>query len=179
MTLPRLESILADLYPDKASINRIAQSAGIDTSLIGLSDRAIDSWHAVLVYAEQNQKIADLLAAPLREYPANVDLHAQAFTYVPLPVNGSNIITRIGVLERRLLSIEQLVFDLAAKIDPGPRHRVSRIIVAAVLFSWWSSVLVPEIRTWYITNIVQALVIAVLLLVACLIVWWLPGEGHK
>lgn len=43
-----LRDLLAFLYPDVLSIRRIIDDAGIDSSRIDISEKAVNSWHFVL-----------------------------------------------------------------------------------------------------------------------------------
>ncbi len=67
----RLTVVLAELYPDKASAIRVAESAALPTALVALNDRAIDNWHAILQEAAKQDRLAPLVAVVHEEYGAS------------------------------------------------------------------------------------------------------------
>jgi hypothetical protein len=66
-----LRDALAGLYPDEASIRRIAAQAGLALGRISFSAPAVNNWHAVLMEAERSNRVHELVAVVQGEYGAN------------------------------------------------------------------------------------------------------------
>lgn len=75
-TRRHLYALLAELYPDQASVVRIAQSAGIHTQLVLLTNQALNNWHAILQEAEKQNRLAELLVVVEEEYGENPQFQA-------------------------------------------------------------------------------------------------------
>lgn len=71
--LRKLCTVLAQLYPDKASAIRVAEDAGIPITAVALSERALDNWHAILKEVQKRNRLALLLELVDEEYGANPD----------------------------------------------------------------------------------------------------------
>lgn len=67
----RLVEVLAELYPDSASIRRVAAFAGLGIGHLALDAAPVDNWHAVIHKAEHGGLLADLAAVVAGEYPGN------------------------------------------------------------------------------------------------------------
>lgn len=69
-----LRTCLIRLYPDSVSARRIADQAGLDTSRIAISDKAIDTWHAILSQATLDKLTPAIVNIARSEYPRNEEL---------------------------------------------------------------------------------------------------------
>lgn len=177
-----LENVLAELYQDRASIDRIAHEANIDLARVPVSSRAADTWHAVIVEAQRQNLMTALAAIVMREYPSYTPLHlaiqdaapAAMLSPDPLPI-------RVGRLESRVDNHETAIEWLRRHVDPGPRRRTAVALFWAILLVLWSSWMIVDIRLWYLSNPVQAIGITAAALIAALVVRWLPeadnGDG--
>jgi hypothetical protein len=175
-----LESALAELYSDRASIERIATDAGLDLSLIAWAPRPLDTWHSVVSQARQQARLLALVAVPLREYPYHVGLHAAVQAEIPaVTAPVAEIPVRVGRLEQRVDGHDGLLHQITAAVFPGPRRRTAVaifwIMIAVVAASW----LIVEIRTWYLANIAQAAIITIAAVIAAFVVRWLPEADHE
>ena len=56
--LSNLNRVLAELYPDENETHRIVDDAGLTRSRVAFNPRAIDNWHAILVEADNQDKVA-------------------------------------------------------------------------------------------------------------------------
>lgn len=72
-----LRTALATLYADSASPRRVADDAGLNTSLIEFGGSAANTWQAILRGAINQGRLDDLLAIVRSDYPTNQPL-AQA-----------------------------------------------------------------------------------------------------
>lgn len=72
--LTQLRSILVALYPEPASIRRVADDANTDISRITTEGNIINVWHALLKEAEKQDRLAALLAVAAADYPHNQEL---------------------------------------------------------------------------------------------------------
>lgn len=61
--------MLAELYRDRASAERVAIEAGIDVSRVAFAAKPGDTWVALLSEADHQKKLADVVGIALREYP--------------------------------------------------------------------------------------------------------------
>jgi hypothetical protein len=67
--------VLFNLYPSRADSERVAQDAGLNTSLIAFSDKGITNWANILIEAEKQQNSIETIAQiALEEYPDNREL---------------------------------------------------------------------------------------------------------
>ena len=174
-----LENVLAELYQDRASIDRIAHEAGIDLSRVPVSSRAADTWHAVIVEAQRQNVMAALTAIVMREYPNYTPLHvAIAETQPAAMAPPDPLPVRVGRLENQVERHESAIEWLRRHVDPGPRRRTSVALFWAILLVLWSSWMILDIRLWYITNPVQAVGITVAAIIAALVVRWLPEADN-
>lgn len=57
----QLRALLADLYPTRADLTRVAYDAGIPLAAVALGSSALNDWDAVLHEAGKQQLIASLL----------------------------------------------------------------------------------------------------------------------
>lgn len=67
-TFVELRNLLAELYPDLSSIQRILHDAGIDQVRVELNTKVIDTWHFILREAEKLDQTARLLEVVKQEY---------------------------------------------------------------------------------------------------------------
>lgn len=74
--LTRLNTILAELYPEQPRARRIADMAGVSVAHISFSPAAIDNWYAILQEAEKQAKTPMIAEVALNEYPAHGELQA-------------------------------------------------------------------------------------------------------
>lgn len=89
--LSALASALAEIYPDDASIRRLARESDLSLKQIAFDARAINTWSSVLSEAQFQGKVDKIIQIAQREYPAAPDLLAAAAAYraghVPAPVS--------------------------------------------------------------------------------------------
>jgi formylglycine-generating enzyme required for sulfatase activity len=76
-----LRDVLAHLYRDTSSIERIIADSGMDLSRIVLASSPSNNWHAVLTAAENIKQIDVLLDVVEREYRTNTDLQNACKAY--------------------------------------------------------------------------------------------------
>jgi formylglycine-generating enzyme required for sulfatase activity len=82
--LKQIRKALVSLYADWRSAKRVADDAGIDSSMIARSDRPVDFWHDIVGEAEREGKLDALLAGVIEEYPARTDLVGLRDEYLAL-----------------------------------------------------------------------------------------------
>ncbi len=76
-----LRNLLAGLYLEATSIQRIVQDAGIDPARIIFGSTAVTMWESVLAEAVKGNKIGNLLDVVYAEYPSNPDFQKFYDTY--------------------------------------------------------------------------------------------------
>ena len=64
-----LQAVLAELYTDRQSAERIARAAGVDPAHVAWSPRMDDTWHSLVEEARRQNRLYDLVAVVVREYP--------------------------------------------------------------------------------------------------------------
>jgi hypothetical protein len=70
----KLRDVLADLYFDVPSAQRVIDDAGVDRAQISFSSRAKDNWHAILREAAHKDQIDNLITVVTRDYGSNDEL---------------------------------------------------------------------------------------------------------
>jgi hypothetical protein len=66
--LGMVAQVLAVLYPDEASMRRVASSAGLALGWVRFNGIANDCWYGILVEAQRCDLVGELLAVVLSEY---------------------------------------------------------------------------------------------------------------
>lgn len=173
-----LETVLAELYNDRQSIERIAHEAGIDLVHVAFAARPADTWHAVIQEAERQTCMAALAAIALREYPTYAPLQLALAEASPAAVTPDPLPVRVGRLEQRVDGHEITLRRILEMIDPGPRRRTAMALFWGILIVLGASILIVEIRTWYLANPLQAIGIVVAAILAAFTVRWLPEADH-
>ncbi len=97
--LSPLVDVLAELYPDLASIRALAQTAGLAPGQIPLDPKANNTWVFVLNEAEAQDCTSALLERAQSQYPVEKRLHAASQAYTawvtagrPTPPRGSQLL---------------------------------------------------------------------------------------
>lgn len=81
-------------------------------------------------------------------------------------------------LEQRVGTLEKDVKKLWGFVRPSPRQLTSKLLFYALLVGLWSMWMVHEIRDWLLSHPAQAVAITAAVLVAALIIRWLPEDDH-
>ena len=174
-----LENVLAELYQDRASIDRIAHEAGIDVTHVAMTARAVDTWHAIIQEAQRQSRMAALAAIVMREYPNYTPLHLAIAEAQPAAMTPPDPLpVRVGRLENQVERHETTIEWLIRHVDPGPRRRTAVAIFWSILVVLWSSWMIVDIRIWYLANPVQAAGVTVAAIIAACIVRWLPEADN-
>jgi hypothetical protein len=175
-----LQAVLAELYTDRQSAERIARAAGVDPAHVAWSPRMDDTWHSLVEEARRQSRLYDLVAVVLREYPLHEPLRLAAEEAVPgAIVTHNELPMEVGRLKHRVDTHETLLRRIMAELDPGPRKRTARTIFYAVLIALWSSWMVAPIREWYLANPIQAAVISAAAIIVAFVVRWLPEADDE
>lgn len=85
------------------------------------------------------------------------------------PSSLDTLTTRLHVVEKELQAIWNL-------LKPSPRRVVARIVFYGLLAGLWSMWMIKEIRDWLILHPAQAVVMTIAVILASLIIRWLPEE---
>ncbi len=80
-TLVALRNALVNLYPNAADIRRVVADAGIGVGPISFEGSTVNIWHSVLVEAEKQHQVDQLLAIAEVEYGGNQALQAACRAY--------------------------------------------------------------------------------------------------
>ncbi len=72
MKLTELRNILADFYPDDASMRRIIYDSGLKLPQILLNSTPQNNWHSILSEAQKTDQLDDLLKVVNQEYGTNI-----------------------------------------------------------------------------------------------------------
>lgn len=88
------------------------------------------------------------------------------------------VVANTPLLEHRVGKLERDVLWLKAVLSPGPRAIVARVVFYALLIAVWSMWMVKEVRDWLIYHPVQAIALSLVMVIAALIIRWLPEDGH-
>ncbi len=74
LTLPELAPLrieLSRLYRSQSDCERVLDSAGLDHSRITLSGSSANAWHQIIVEANNQNRLVDVVAVAAAEYPSN------------------------------------------------------------------------------------------------------------
>ena len=80
-TLTDLRNVLVELYPTEEDARQIVLTAGLDLSLIGFSTRAINNWTNILLVADNNEQVEDLIQVALEQFPRSTKLQNAVKAY--------------------------------------------------------------------------------------------------
>lgn len=72
--ISRMCKELAQLYIAKEDARAVAGRANLDIREIPFSDRSMDTWRSVIIYAIENQQLLSLVEICLKEYPSSPTL---------------------------------------------------------------------------------------------------------
>lgn len=175
--LTLLEAVLAQLYRDPGSLNRILMAAGIDTSRVEQSDKAIVAWHNALTEAAAQGRVPAIIQIARTEYPNNEELIEAARSWHGIhgttqqasAMHLGHTIERVERLEREVRAIWRFII-------PPPRRRVSMILAMLMLIAWWTCVV--TLWPWYLANPVIGGGINVAFPIVAYILWWLGQEDR-
>jgi hypothetical protein len=81
-------------------------------------------------------------------------------------------------IEHRVSTLERDVKRLWGVIRPSPRQQTAKLIFWGLLVMLWSMWMIKEIRDWLMSYPFQAVAITLALVVAALIIRWLPEDEH-
>lgn len=174
-----LEAVLAKLYPDPGSLNRILMGAGVDVSRVEQSDRAIVAWHNALTEAAAQGRILGIIQIAQTEYPNSIDLAnavAAWRTKTSISIHPGEISILLGQTIQRVERLEREIRRIWRFIIPPPRRRVSLILCALVIVVWWTCVV--TLWPWYLQNLVQGGAINLGFLLAAGLLFWLGQEDR-
>lgn len=81
-------------------------------------------------------------------------------------------------IEHRVTVLERDVGWLKSILKPGPRAVVGRVVFYGLLVAVWSMWMVKEVRDWLIFHPAQAITLTLVMVIAALIIRWLPEDDH-
>lgn len=110
----QMRDVLASLYLDKDSAERVAKDAGLDPRWIAFSTRAVDNWEAILEEAEKNKQIPVLLDVAVAQYSQKHELLDARTAYQVWEEAGRPLTER----ERQLQTLAN-TYHLAPPEDGG------------------------------------------------------------
>lgn len=173
-----LETVLAKIYSDPGSLNRILMSAGIDVSRVEQSDRAIVAWHNALVEAKAQGRVPAIIGIARAEYPNNAELIEAARVWHGIigTMHPTDVMVRLGRTIERVDRLEREVRAIWRFIIPPPRRRVALTLCAVTLIVWWTCVV--TLWPWYLANPVIGGGINVAFPIVAYILWWLGQEDR-
>lgn len=117
LTHLNLTDLLADFYPDIASIRRIGDEAGIAMERVDLSGAAINVWNRVLDEAFNTGTNSGLLQATMAEYGMNTRL-ARAWEVELTQRRGRETRKHIGQVDVNMLLLHKMT-ELADQVALG------------------------------------------------------------
>lgn len=89
------------------------------------------------------------------------------------------VVANAPLLEHRVTKLEWDILWVKGMLKPGPRDLVARVVFYALLIAVWSMWMVTEIRDWLIFHPVQAITLTLVMVIAALIIRWLPEDDHE
>ncbi|MEM7126047.1 MAG: transporter substrate-binding domain-containing protein [Chloroflexota bacterium] len=132
----KLRRVLAKLYKDQSSIERIAHDAGIDLSRINLNSKPIVNWHSVLTEAELTNRVYELIEVVEQEYGENSDFqNALALYSNNSPFPSSNVFKQTSMAKSGLQFGELIIAIFAIIVLPLSLFIVLQVISVSTLES--------------------------------------------
>lgn len=89
----QLRALLAELYPTRADLTRVAHDAGVPLALVALGSSALNDWDAVLHEVAKQQSVDSLLDVVRQEYP-----HQPRLAAISAAVAADQRTTRVASL---------------------------------------------------------------------------------
>ncbi len=80
-TLTALRQVLVELYPTEDDARQAALTALLDTQRIGFSATAINNWTNILLIADTNEQVEDLIRVALEQFPRSTKLKTAIEAY--------------------------------------------------------------------------------------------------
>lgn len=81
-----LSNVLAELYRDKESAERVATQAGVDVARVAFSTKASDTWSSLLDEASHQGRLMEVVRVALGEYPKHKPLSDALLAYSMPPI---------------------------------------------------------------------------------------------
>lgn len=88
------------------------------------------------------------------------------------------VVANAPLLDHRVSKLERDVLWLKGVLQPGTRAIVARFVFYGLLVAAWSMWMVKEVRDWLIFHPAQAITLTLVMVVAALIIRWLPEDDH-
>lgn len=88
------------------------------------------------------------------------------------------VVANAPLLDHRVTKLERDVLWLKGMFRPGPRAVVARVVFYGLLVAMWSMWMVKEVRDWLIPHPAQAITLTLVMVIAALIIRWLPEDDH-
>ncbi len=111
-------------------------------------------------------------------YEASKPGNNRTYVYLNKATRGRQANEVSDPIEHRVSSLERDVRKLWATIRPSPRQMTAKLIFWGLLVSLWSMWMIKEVRDWLISSPFQAIAITLALVIAALIIRWLPEDEH-
>jgi len=123
----QLRAILAEFYPTRADLARVASDAGVPLARVEIDHGVLNDWDAVLREAAKQQGVAQLLAVAAQEYPASQAL-ADVTTAFTQMVQTQRV-AALPTSNLRLLNFgRELSVDQCQQIELALGKRVGKLI---------------------------------------------------
>lgn len=118
-----LSDVLAELYGDRGSAERVAKAAGLDVTRVSFDGKAANTWSLLVDEAVHQKRLAELVSVAFKEYPGYEPLLTALFTMPmpPPPKDGFmnlNIPTQTGneseavVIAKLAVQLEHLTIEV-------------------------------------------------------------------
>lgn len=127
----QLRALLAELYPTRADLTRVAHDAGVPLALVALGSSALNDWDAVLHEAVKQQIVDSLLDVARQEYLHNCALaeistavaaFQQARRVASLPASQIRLLNFTRTLTTE--QIEQVELALGKRLNQLHNHPI-------------------------------------------------------
>jgi len=114
-----LRDALVHLYPMRDDTQRIVADAELKPTAIAFNDKAVNNWHNILSEADKHQKVGQLMAIALAEFPNYVPLRQASQAY--LAVTGQTLLS--GASDLAHAASKDATADQQAMQDLLTRHQ--------------------------------------------------------
>ena len=129
----QLRALLAELYPTRGDLTRVAYDAGIPLAAVSLGSSALNDWDAVLHEAAKQQVVSSLLDVVRQQYPRQPLL-----AEISMSLAASQRATLVASLPASNIHLLNFTYELTAEqyeqIEVAVGQRIGKVVHLPVEF---------------------------------------------
>lgn len=172
--LATLVKVMVELYPDDGSIRRIAREVNLNiTRMEGGS--TYNLWSEVLNEAHNQDKLSDVIAVAVGEYPNHKPLADAVHTArIILPGAGIDAV-ELRALQRSVAIHENKIAVMWKSLHPTAKQRLANVMTAIIVLAGVILLVVPTTSTWMLEHPAPAAIGMIAMAVLAALIRILPN----